>query len=84
MVGVSWDGAHHSNGLFFCGLLEEPGQVHYYKHRSGAHRFYKELYCASIFSFVSSALSARRLRAMIWRFISLVPSPISLILTCRQ
>jgi hypothetical protein len=43
-----------------------------------------EGYCATIFSFASSALPARRLRAMIWRLISLVPSPISLILTCRQ
>jgi hypothetical protein len=40
------------------------------------------------FYWVSSSVFAepsfRRERAMIWRLISLVPSPISLILTCRQ
>ena len=41
-------------------------------------------HCATNFSLASSALSLRRERAMIWRLISLVPSPISLILTCRQ
>ena len=41
-------------------------------------------YCATIFSLAPSGLSVSKLRAMIWRFISLVPSPISLILTCRQ
>jgi hypothetical protein len=44
----------------------------------------QSLYCTAIPFFASSALSSRRLRAMIWRFTSLVPSPISLILTCRQ